>query len=395
MEASLGFFNPLNLNRPISSTVFTKTHSLRYLTGINLPYRSPPPPLLLHVHRSRKISLSPLSVITAISRTTAHSSFLSFPNSYPLGFPLSHSSSCSKPDHFNNMNRLNTCLNDGGSIIWYGASKPINGDGASALGERDCLVTAVLLGWLGAEPKHLKRYAEIYTSKGMSAVTFAVSVRNLLRFDLGRSVQNRISELMNQLALWLMKPDSDGRERCLIFHVFSNTGWLAYGAILSRLQDKPDLLKKIRGCIVDSGGAPELNPQIWAAGFGAALLKKRNQAVNASVEGGELDVNGPKMMENMISTIEILLLLFLEAAFSFILKLPDVNRRLTKILLVLSENQPYCPQLYLYSTADKIIPFRSVELFMEEQRRAGRMIYLIGGIGSILPQNLRLECLNN
>lgn len=36
---------------------------------------------------------------------------------------------------------------------------------------------------------------------------------------------------------------------------------------------------------------------------------------------------------------------------------------------LLSWNQPNCPQLYMYSSADRVIPAKSVESFVESQRR--------------------------
>ncbi|KAL9264887.1 Transmembrane protein 53-like protein [Drosera capensis] len=261
--------------------------------------------------------------------------------------------------------------NDGGSIDWYEidrgnergsvVEKERKGD------ERDVMV--VLLGWLGATPRHLMKYAEIYVGRGCGVVTFAVSVSNVLWLDLGRGIEERVEALVGRLVDWLEEEDGRGRER--------------YGSILCRLQSRPDILDKIRGCIVDSGAAPELSPQVWAAGFAAAMLKKRGPAVHPSAEAGELSIGTMlKAQEDEKSIIEILLLFIFESIFSFLLQLPDVNRRLSKILFILSESQPPCPQLYLYSTADKVIPFRSVESFIKEQRKIGKEVQSFNFVSS-------------
>lgn len=41
------------------------------------------------------------------------------------------------------------------------------------------------------------------------------------------------------------------------------------------------------------------------------------------------------------------------------------------ITSVLASSQPPCPQLYIYSTADTVIPAKDVEEFMQLQRAAG------------------------
>ncbi|GJR06471.1 hypothetical protein Tco_0529455 [Tanacetum coccineum] len=48
--------------------------------------------------------------------------------------------------------------------------------------------------------------------------------------------------------------------------------WIQYGSILNILQGRNELLEKIIGCVVDSGGVPELDPKvsdIWGL-FGIA-----------------------------------------------------------------------------------------------------------------------------
>ncbi|KAL3525368.1 hypothetical protein ACH5RR_013740 [Cinchona calisaya] len=137
---------------------------------------------------------------------------------------------------------------------------------------------------------------------------------------------------------------------------------------------------KIKGCVVDSGGDPNIDPKVWAAGFTAALLKKYSSSSYPSVVAGgttELQngVDASKLQEKEPQFIETLLLSAFEKLFSHLLSFPDINQRLTKIISVLSKNQPSCPQLYLYSTADKVIPFLSIESFVEDQRRSGRNVW--------------------
>lgn len=50
------------------------------------------------------------------------------------------------------------------------------------------------------------------------------------------------------------------------------------------------------------------------------------------------------------------------------------NRRLSDVMELLSSKQPRCPQLYIYSSADRVIPAKSVESFIEGQRRAGHEV---------------------
>ncbi|PWA54026.1 alpha/beta-Hydrolases superfamily protein [Artemisia annua] len=262
------------------------------------------------------------------------------------------------------------------SFIWKFVN---NADGAKfgyGDGDKGCAVTVVVLGWLGSKQKHLRRYAEMYNVVGANAVTFAVSVDNVIGFDFGRKLERRVEELCQEVVEWVEKKEEDGRERVVMFHTFSNTGWLAYGSILNILQGRNELLEKIIGCVVDSGGVPELDPKIWAAGFATAILKKQNSAVNASSEAGEVQ-NGAKNIntdEKEPMFMEVLLLTLFEKFFTYFLQLPDVKTRLINVTTTLSENQPDCPQLYLYSTADKVIPFQKIESFANHQKKLGRKV---------------------
>lgn len=234
----------------------------------------------------------------------------------------------------------------------------------------------MLLGWLGARQKHLRRYADLYRDRGVGSVRFVVPVRELLGLDLGRRVERRVADLAAEIAAWC---DADHR-RTLLFHTFSNTGWLAYGAILENLQSRADIIERIRGCIVDSAPVLEIRPEVWAAGFSAAMLKKSSSMTGPSVESPDgYTSNGT--LNNLSSDVtrptwgENILLSTLQKFFEIVLHLPDVNKRLEKVHSVLSEKQPTCPQFYLYSSADRVIPAECVERFIDMQKSLGQSVF--------------------
>ncbi|KHG01608.1 Transmembrane 53 [Gossypium arboreum] len=277
-----------------------------------------------------------------------------------------YSSVSAKTIHSSSLNAfLQSNANDT-AVAWNKAPEiVINGDGkAEAFGCRDKVVIVVLLGWLGAKTKHLKRYVEWNNLRGIHAVTFLVDVKELLWFDIGARLEQRVSELGNELAKWVMEEEEDGRERCFIFHAFSNTGWFLF-------QRREGLKEKIRGVIIDSGAADPLNPKVWAAGFAAAILKKQSSLVNG-LESVETDSKLQKVEPGIIESV---LLSALEKLFKFVLNMPDVNRRLRKTINAIMQHTPPCPQLYLYSTADKVAPYKSIELCIEEMRKKGIKVF--------------------
>ncbi len=91
-------------------------------------------------------------------------------------------------------------------------------------------LTVVLLGWLGAQQKHLKKYAEWYNARGIHAVTFVVPMTDVLTFKVGGKAEEHVDRLAHHLALWLTEQGEHANgiegEKQLMFHTFSNTGWL-------------------------------------------------------------------------------------------------------------------------------------------------------------------------
>lgn len=202
-------------------------------------------------------------------------------------------------------------------------------------------------------------------------MTFVVGVNEFMSIDLGTRLEKRISNFGSELGAWVLGKEKDGRERCLIFHTFSNTGWLSCGGIVNSFRGRDDIMEKIRGIVIDSGGGGLLDPKVWAAGFGTAILKKGNSPVN----GSETQPSTLNPQEKELPKTEAMLLLVLEKIFSFLLNLPDVNRRAREKINALTERPLPCPQLYLYSSGDTVVPSESIELMMEDQRRKGAKVF--------------------
>ncbi|XAR64018.1 hypothetical protein NMG60_11024210 [Bertholletia excelsa] len=243
-------------------------------------------------------------------------------------------------------------------------------------GNSDCSsvksrTVVVLLGWLGSKQKHLNRYAEWYTLRGFHAITFTFPMAEILGYQVGGKAEQHIESLVNHLVDWL--DEEYGKN--LVFHTFSNTGWLTYGVILEKFQKQnPSLIGRIKGCVVDSAPVAAPNPQVWASGFSAAFLKKHSIATKGITISNESPNAEPSMPGAKPAVTESALLLILEKFFEVVLNLPAINRRLSDVLGLLTSAQPKCPQLYIYSSADRVIPSGSVESFIEEQRRSGRQV---------------------
>jgi len=229
----------------------------------------------------------------------------------------------------------------------------------------------VLLGWLGSRQKHLKRYADWYTSRGFHVVTFTLPMSDIVSYNLGGKAEKNVEMLSEHLADWVR--EESGKK--IIFHTFSNTGWLCYGVILENLQQQdPSAVDRIKACVVDSAPVAAPDPQVWALGFSAALMKKRS--VTTKGLGSDDSRSDVLVVESNKEPKlgEAVLLSALESFFDVVLNYPKINRRLSDVMELLSSKQPKCPQLYIYSSADRVIPAKSVEAFIEGQRKAGHEV---------------------
>ncbi|KAH7839102.1 hypothetical protein Vadar_031462 [Vaccinium darrowii] len=203
MEASVRFLNPFFLKYP------------RY----KIP-RNPVP----HPSSTRIVAISTNphfpNLFPSSSLPPPPPSSFSHPNSSSLGFFQSLSTnSTSHPFVADSTGHKS-------SFRWHLAVNG-NGGGVGVVGGKGPVVTVVLLGWLGSKPRHLKQYVELYNARGMHAVTFVASVNDVLASDMGKKLEEKMYAMAGELGSWLDETEKDGRQRLLLFHTFSNTGWLA------------------------------------------------------------------------------------------------------------------------------------------------------------------------
>lgn len=186
------------------------------------------------------------------------------------------------------------------------------------------------------------------------------------------NAEKHVDVLTQNLIKWLRDESSQDEEKVVILHMFSNAGWLTYGALLDRLTKEGDeFVKKIKGCVVDSAPAARNDSQVWASGFAAALLKKKRAGTQMELQYG--DVGMPMYAKPSIK--ETTTLAVLERISALVLKTPYVKRHLNHVVSVLANKQPSCPQLYIYSSADAVIPANSVETYIAEQQKAGNIVH--------------------
>ena len=158
--------------------------------------------------------------------------------------------------------------------------------------------------------------------------------------------------------------EHDGRPAPILFHCFSNTGWLAYCGLLADLEARrPDVLARVAGAVVDSAPHAAPCPTVFAAGFMTALSR-----------GAAPDPRSRK---------------FRAARAFFQAWLQGPRKRELKSVVRSEARLANYPQLYVYSDDDHVIPPASVESAAATHAAAGRQVSLLRLTNSVHVAHLR------
>uniref|UniRef100_A0A8C5QVU4 Transmembrane protein 53 n=1 Tax=Leptobrachium leishanense TaxID=445787 RepID=A0A8C5QVU4_9ANUR len=201
----------------------------------------------------------------------------------------------------------------------------------------------ILLGWGGCKDHHLAKYSTFYQNQGCIVIRYTASWQNV--FVLESFGFSSLREQAEKLLQLLFAFDI---EKCpLVFHVFSNGGFMLYRYVAELLNTHPQMHKlRVVGTVFDS-------------------------------TPGNRNVLGSARALNVVLKPKTNILVRFMALLAFCLMVFVVRIVLYPLTRYLHENHydamrkdssPW-PQLYLYSQADPIISHCDIERMIELRRK--------------------------
>lgn len=196
-----------------------------------------------------------------------------------------------------------------------------------------------MLGFAGSTERQLRPLASWYERRGSKAIAFVPPiVRNMAWSEgwalTGRQLRERVRAT---------------RAKKLQVHVMSNAGFWSYAALLEALNDVGEL-ELIEGAVVDS--APGFSDAIG----GNFYAKYSTMALMPSLltkTGREPAIEHPVLTPPMRAFMRL-----------WYAARPDTIRRAEGSLELVAELAEW-PQLFLYSHADRLVPSKYVESFIQ------------------------------
>ena len=214
-----------------------------------------------------------------------------------------------------------------------------------------------LLGWNSAQDKHLAKYSEIYEKKGFDTVRISANpVSTMIFLHRAKNVAQNLLDILVE-----MKSDQDCS---IIIHAFSMGGFNVYHfmrqAILSLGHQHFNSIHII-GCIFDS--CPHFPSMHSTLSVQSSILQ-----------------NIPNPLAKVVAWIG----LGVVYPLAFLLS-PHIKR-----LIPDNINSPLgCPELFLYSDADHLIPYDDVKTFLKAHEEKGINVFSKVMKGSAHVQHLR------
>ncbi|KAK8734264.1 hypothetical protein OTU49_006095 [Cherax quadricarinatus] len=208
-----------------------------------------------------------------------------------------------------------------------------------ANGEKEPVV--FLLGWLGAQDNHLAKYCSIYNQKGCITIRYTSPLSYMFARPGARNpIARKLLALLRDMSL---------DDHPVFFHIFSNNGSILYYSMTKAFTepDAPNI--SVKGIIFDSTPSPR-------------RLYSGVRAVYGATQGS--------VWKKIFASFGMALYMLSYGILSVLWTI--ISGKLPKHPpWALVEDPARCPQLFLYSRADKLISSDDVEFFITERQKLG------------------------
>nr|XP_006634796.1 PREDICTED: transmembrane protein 53 [Lepisosteus oculatus] len=212
---------------------------------------------------------------------------------------------------------------------WYGQKEPV----------------VILLGWAGCNDKHLAKYSSIYNEQGCITIRYTAPWKAVFFSELFGSKE--LSSTARKLLDLLF--DYEVEKSPILFHVFSNGGFMLYRYIVELLHSHSQLCTlRVVGTVVDS--AP-----------GNRNLTGSLRALQATLGPGT----------NVVVRCALLVLFACAVVVLRIVLYPLTRHIHRSHYDAMLEDPSGWPQLFLYSRADAVIAPGDVEAMARARRQRG------------------------
>lgn len=217
----------------------------------------------------------------------------------------------------------------------------------------------VLAGWLGCQPRHLRRHIALYESFGYEVVSFIASPAMVVQKTFSTSwnhpseqPQNKkiqTLETMDDLALHAMDELRSRKIQRIVFHAFSNSGcflWESFQRLLDDKTTNPTNIE-VNGLVFDSCPA-------WFGGDEFVL--GRALALCSPQEKQELTKRNVADRGKMVKQ--------------------QWQLRNNQFFQFLIRDSRDIPQLYLYSASDKLADHQMIDRLIDHRTKQQRHMLL-------------------
>ncbi|XP_026521530.1 transmembrane protein 53 [Notechis scutatus] len=224
------------------------------------------------------------------------------------------------------------------------------------------VVVVIMLGWAGCKDRYLEKYSAIYLQKGCLVIRYTAPWR-LVFFSESLGIKS-----MQTLAIKLLKLLSDYKVETnpLLFHVFSNGGFMLYRYIVELLHTRQQFQHlRVVGTVFDSApGRKNLRGAIRAL---SVVLASYNVCIKY-----------------------FLLLSFAVLVATLRIVLYPMTRFVHKSHYEAMLNQPSkWPELYFYSKADSVILASDIEDMVQARRQNQVLVKTVDFVHSDHVSHLR------